>query len=150
MYTPTPEDIRTAYQGREFATVERSIIAGQPRAISLVRVIRVEGDTLWYTSDGVWYSTLTRNALADWYLSPGVAGSRLPAPAEETPAPAATPAYDVRPEVIPGAEVRVYGTGRLARRSTPAIILDRDGATVTVQFAGSPNVHPGIHLSRIK
>lgn len=131
MYTPTPEDIRTAYRAEQFATVERSIIAGQPRSISRVRVIRAEGDTLYYTSDGVWYSTVTRDALADWHLDP-------------------SPAYEVRPDVTPGAEVRVYGTGRLARRSAPAVILERDGATVTVQFAGSTNVHPGIPLNRIK
>lgn len=50
------------------ATVTRSIIAGEPRSTSTVDVISIDGDTLTYTVDGVWFSTVNRDALSDWQL----------------------------------------------------------------------------------
>lgn len=53
------------------ARITRSIIAGQPRTVDTVAVVSVEGDTLTYTVDGVWYSTVTRSDIADWELVEG-------------------------------------------------------------------------------
>lgn len=50
------------------ARVSNSIIAGQPRVEFEVDVISIEGDTLTYTQDGVWFSTATRSSISDWSL----------------------------------------------------------------------------------
>jgi hypothetical protein len=66
--TPSPSTIARAYTRGPRATISRSIIAGQPRGLSTVHVISTDGDTLTYTTDGVWFSTATRNDITDWEL----------------------------------------------------------------------------------
>lgn len=53
------------------ARITRSIIAGQPRTVDTVAVVSIDGDTLTYTADGVWFSTATRSAVVDWELVEG-------------------------------------------------------------------------------
>lgn len=53
------------------ARITRSIIAGQPRAVDTVAVVSIDGDTLTYTVDGVWLSTVTRSDIAGWELVEG-------------------------------------------------------------------------------
>jgi hypothetical protein len=50
------------------AQITQSIIAGQPRAVSVVDVVGIDGDTLTYTTDGVWRSTATRSPHTDWEI----------------------------------------------------------------------------------
>lgn len=50
------------------ARVSRSIIAGQPRSVSIVEVVSIDGDVLTYTVDRVWFSTVNRDDLTDWEL----------------------------------------------------------------------------------
>lgn len=52
------------------ARITQSVIAGQPRAEYDVHVVKIDGDTLTYTTDAnpSWYSTTTRSELADWSL----------------------------------------------------------------------------------
>lgn len=47
-----------------------------------------------------------------------------------------------------GTQIRVYGTGRLAKRTTAAVILERDGRNVKIQFP-SGNITT-VDVSRIK
>lgn len=64
MFTPTA--IHEAYINGPIATVRRSVLKGRPWTEYSVRIIRIEGDTLIYTTDGMWCSTVTRNKFADW------------------------------------------------------------------------------------
>lgn len=59
------------------ARITRSIIAGQPRMVDTVAVVSVDGDTLTYTADGVWFSTVTRSDITDWELVEGDAMQAL-------------------------------------------------------------------------
>lgn len=52
----------------QFARVERSIVAGQPRSVSFVEVVEVDGDTLKYKSGDYWFSTVTQSDLAYWEI----------------------------------------------------------------------------------
>lgn len=48
------------------ARISRSVIAGQPRSVSVVDVVSIDGDLLTYTTDGVWFSEARRSAITDW------------------------------------------------------------------------------------
>jgi hypothetical protein len=76
--SPTPDAIAYAYENRPHgtATVGFSILSGEPWNVSHVTVIHMDGDTLTYTRDGLWYSTVTRSRTAVWSLD------RTPAPRE--------------------------------------------------------------------
>lgn len=50
------------------ARVAQSIIAGKPRAIGVVDVVEIDGDTLTYTTDGIWRQTATRSPYVDWEI----------------------------------------------------------------------------------
>lgn len=50
------------------AVVRRSIIAGQPWSEAVVDVIAVDGDTLTYTTDGIWTSIVTDGPRSVWAL----------------------------------------------------------------------------------
>src|SRR5690349_413509 len=67
---PEAEDIARLFAERPYgtATTSRSIIAGKPRSVGTVVVLAVQGDTLVYTTDGVWLSYATRNQWTDWAL----------------------------------------------------------------------------------
>lgn len=65
---PSTSTIARAYTRGPRATISRTIIAGQPQSLSTVRVISTNGDTLTYTSDGVWFSTATRSDITEWEL----------------------------------------------------------------------------------
>ena len=54
----------------QLARITRSMIAGQPRGVDIVQVVSTDGDALTYTIDGVWFSTVTRSAWADWDIMP--------------------------------------------------------------------------------
>lgn len=58
--------IHTAFVAGPIATVRRAVIKGKPWTQYSVRVIRIDGDTLTYTTDGVWSSTVTRGKFSDW------------------------------------------------------------------------------------
>lgn len=62
----TPDVIHAAYINGPIVTVRRAVIKGKPWTEYSVRVIRIDGDTLTYTTDGMWSSTITRNKFADW------------------------------------------------------------------------------------
>lgn len=62
----TPAIIHAAYINGPIVTVRRAVIKGKPWTEYSVRVIRIDGDTLTYTTDGMWSSTITRNKFADW------------------------------------------------------------------------------------
>ena len=53
-----------------YAIITRSVIAGQPRDVSRVVIVATDGDTLTYTTDGVWYSTVSRAQRASWRVAP--------------------------------------------------------------------------------
>jgi hypothetical protein len=67
-FSPTPDDIANAYATGQRVQLSTVIIAGQPRSYWPGRVILAIDDTVWYTVDGVWFSTLTRSETADWNL----------------------------------------------------------------------------------
>lgn len=50
------------------AIVSRSIIADQPRSVSRVVIVAIYGDTLTYTTDGVWMTNTRPSAFADWRI----------------------------------------------------------------------------------
>jgi hypothetical protein len=60
--------IREAFESGPTATVRSAIIAGQPWSVHTVRVIKTEGDTLYCTTDGVWYSMVTNGRYSEWSL----------------------------------------------------------------------------------
>ena len=63
------DEIQAAYKTGPVAIVRNAIIAGQPWRVLTVRVIRIDGDTLYYTTDGVWFSTHHRTpGLSNWEL----------------------------------------------------------------------------------
>ncbi len=70
-YTPSAETIAYAHEHspRDYV-VSVSVIAGQPRSTFRVHAIMTVGDVLYYTTDGVWYSTATRSDIADWEYAP--------------------------------------------------------------------------------
>lgn len=71
---PTVADLsslETTYRDAPYghAIITRSIIAGQPRDVSHVVIVAIDGDTLTYTTDGVWYSTVRRSQQASWRVA---------------------------------------------------------------------------------
>lgn len=56
-----PDEIALAYAHGDTATLSYSIISGEPWHTATVRVIAVDGDTLYYTRDGIWYSAADRS-----------------------------------------------------------------------------------------
>lgn len=50
------EAIAEAFAEGLTATVRFVVIAGMPESVSTVHVIGIDGDNLYYTSDGIWYS----------------------------------------------------------------------------------------------
>ena len=51
------------------AIVTRAIIAGKPVSLSLVDVVSIDGETLTYTVDGIWFSTVTRDEFSTWDIA---------------------------------------------------------------------------------
>jgi len=51
-----------------YVRVSTSVVAGKPRSTFVAAVISVDGDTVTYTSDGVWYSRATRSEIVAWEL----------------------------------------------------------------------------------
>lgn len=50
------------------AQVSLSIIAGQPRRMSVVEVVKIDGDRLTYKIDEFWTSSATRTRYVDWEI----------------------------------------------------------------------------------
>lgn len=65
----TSEQIAEAFKNGQQAIVSATVIEDAPQVTGTVRVIAIDGDTLYYTSDGVWYSTFTRGRFGDWKLN---------------------------------------------------------------------------------
>ena len=77
--TTTAERIATAHRDAPMgrARIHYTIIKGTTPRSRVVTVVAIEGDRLTYTDDGIWQSTITRNAGTGWALIEELA----PAPA---------------------------------------------------------------------
>lgn len=64
----TPEMIATAYRTGALVHVSYVVMEGQPRSEFTARLIATDGDTAYYTSDGVWYSRATRSEAVAWEI----------------------------------------------------------------------------------
>lgn len=66
----TAESIAQAYATAPhgYVRVRHSIIAGEPWSSFVSTVVAVDGDTVAYTSDGIWYSRATRDESLAWEL----------------------------------------------------------------------------------
>lgn len=66
----TTTDLKPLKTTGQRARISSSIIAGQPLYVREVDVIAIDGDTLTYTVDRVWFSTATRTRddRLDWEL----------------------------------------------------------------------------------
>lgn len=62
--------IREAFESGRTATVRTAIIAGRPWSVHTVRVIKIEGDVLYCTTDGVWFTTVENDRYSAWSLDP--------------------------------------------------------------------------------
>lgn len=67
-YTPTPDDILIAYAKGEMVTLTHHVMRDQAPSVSHAFLIHAEGDTVWYTTDGMWYTRSTRGEYFDFVI----------------------------------------------------------------------------------
>lgn len=65
---PTAEQIEAAYRNGARVRVSYVVMADQPRSEFTARLIATDGDTAYYTTDGVWYSRATRSESVAWEI----------------------------------------------------------------------------------